>query len=146
MHGSERKDGQHSTPEADPRSKLWLRVMGSLIIFGVMVGLMIGRLTEPDPRALEKIEVVSDGLVLWFNEQPQVKQQTVDGALVLAFDAQGAAAKGQLQLDGKWVNWRVQLGEGGLVLNLIAARPLRGDWVGGAEDGRWRLKLSLREE
>ena len=37
MHGSEGKDDAHSTPQADPRSKLFPRVIGSLAIVGVMV-------------------------------------------------------------------------------------------------------------
>lgn len=111
-----------------------------------MVGLMIGRVTEPDPRALENIEPAADGLVLWFNEQPRMREQQVDGALVYAFDAQGPTREGQLQLDGKLVNWRTRPGESGLLLNVIAARPLHGEWSGAAEEGRWRLKLSLREE
>ena len=49
MHGSEGKDGLHSTPEEDPRPKLMRRMFFSLAIVGVMVGLMIGRLTAPQP-------------------------------------------------------------------------------------------------
>jgi hypothetical protein len=40
----------------------------------------------------------------------------------------------------------VQKSDKGLLLNLLAARPLRGEWRGATEDGRWRLQVSLREE
>ncbi|NBA94129.1 hypothetical protein [Pseudomonas sp. R5(2019)] len=146
MHGSEQKDGQHSTPDTDPRSQLWPRVMLSLAIVGLMVGLMIGRLTTPEPRVLEQIEVVPAGLVLWFNEEPQLHGEHVDGAVALLFQAEGKAQRGRLQVQGKDVIWRVQRSEEGLLVNLVAARPLHGQWSGGAVDGRWRLNISLREE
>ncbi|MCY1435532.1 hypothetical protein D3C76_311490 [compost metagenome] len=120
--------------------------MFSLALLGLMVGLMIGRLTEPEPRVLEQIEVVPAGLQVWFNEQPQIHGETVDGALALLFDAEGKAQKGRLKLEGKDVIWRVQKTDKGVLLSLVAARPLHGDWAGATVDGRWRLQISLREE
>ncbi|UVJ44335.1 hypothetical protein NVV94_01600 [Pseudomonas sp. LS1212] len=146
MHGSERKDGLHSTPEDDPRPNLWPRVMFSLALVGLMVGLMIGRLTAPEPRVLEQIEVVPAGLQLWFNEQPEIHGEHVDGAVALLINAQGKAQQGRLQLAGKPVSWRVRKTDQGLLLNLVAARPVRGEWAGATVDGRWRLEISLREE
>jgi len=146
MHGSEGKDERHSTPQADPRSKLFPRVMGSLAIVGVMVGLMIGRLTTPDPTQLQQIEVTDDGLVVWFNNEPKTHGETVEGSIALLFEAEGKAQKGQLKLNGKDVNWRTRLSDGGLLLTLVAARPLRGDWAGSEVDDRWRLEIHLREQ
>jgi len=140
------KDGEHSTPEQDPRPKLWPRVLGSMAIFGLMVGLMIGRLTAPDPLELRTVEVLPAGLALWFNEEPQVQGEHIDGMLVLTFDADGKPARGTLMLDGKNVRWKVHKNNSGLVLNVLAARPLQGDWRGAKVDGRWRLEVSLREE
>jgi hypothetical protein len=146
MHGSELKDGLHSTPEEDPRPKLWPKVLGSMAIVGVMVGLMIGRLTAPDPLELQQIEPGADGLVLWFNQEPKVLGEQVSGSLAMLFNAKGEAKKGEFKLNGKDVRWRVQHADGGLLLNLLAARPLHGDWHGAKVDGRWRLEVSLREE
>ncbi|MDD1150470.1 hypothetical protein M5G25_19510 [Pseudomonas sp. TNT2022 ID357] len=146
MHGSEEKDRLHSTPEEDPRPKLMLKVFGSLAIVGMMVGLMIGRLTQPDPVELQQVEVAADGLVLWFNHEPKVHGEHIDGAVALLFDAQGRGQNGQLQVNQKNVNWRVRLADRGLLLNLVAARPLRGDWAGSEVEGRWRLAIHLREE
>ncbi|MGV8920280.1 MAG: hypothetical protein ACOH2R_21200 [Pseudomonas sp.] len=146
MHGSELKDGLHSTPEEDPRPKLWPKVLGSMAIVGMMVGLMIGRLTAPDPLALQQIEPSQTGLVLWFNAEPTVHSEDVSGSLAMLFNAQGKAQQGQFKLNGKDVRWKVQRADGGLLLNLLAARPLHGDWHGAKEDGRWRLEISLREE
>ncbi|WP_223501738.1 hypothetical protein [Pseudomonas sp. BF-R-24] len=146
MHGSEGKDDAHSTPPEGVRSKLFLRVMGSLAIVGVMVGMMIGRLTTPDPSQLQQVEVTNDGLVVWFNNEPKTHGEIVDGSVALLFGAEGKAQKGQLKLGGKDVNWRVRLSDGGLLLTLVAARPLRGEWTGSEVDDRWRLEIHLREQ
>lgn len=122
------------------------KVFGSLAIVGVMVGLMIGRLSQPDPVELQQVEVAADGLVLWFNHEPKVHGEHIDGAVALLFDAQGRGQNGQLQVNQKNVNWRVRLADRGLLLNLVAARPLRGDWAGSEVEGRWRLAIHLREE
>ena len=146
MHGSEGKDDRHSTPQADKRSKLFPRVMGSLAIVGVMVGLMIGRLTTADPSTLQQVDVTSDGLVVWFNNEPKVHGEIVDGSVALLFSAEGKAQNGQLKLNDKGVNWRVRLSDGGLLLTVVAARPLQGDWAGSEVDDRWRLEIHLREQ
>ena len=145
MHGSELKDGQHSTLEEDPRPKLWPRVLGSLAIVGVMVGMMIGRLTAPTPVELQQVDVLPGGLVVWFSAEPKLHGELVDGTLGLLFDAKGKAQNGQLVFNGKSVNWRLRDTDGGLLLTLVAARALQGDWAGAPQDGRWRLQVNLRE-
>ena len=146
MHGSEDKDAAHSTPEDDPRPKLLPRVLGSLAIVGLMVGLMIGRLTTPDPTALLQVEPAADGLVVWFNSEPKLHGEHIDGTVALLFDAQGQAQAGQLKVNDRDVNWRVRKTDAGLLLNLVAARPLRGEWSGKAVDDRWRLEIHLLEQ
>lgn len=130
----------------DNRSKLFPRVIGSLAIVGVMVGLMIGRLTTPDPSQLQQVDVTSDGLVVWFNNEPKSHGEIVDGSLALLFEAEGKVQKGQLKLNGKDVNWRVRSSDGGLLLTVVAARPLLGEWAGSEVDDRWRLEIHLREQ
>ncbi len=122
------------------------RVLGSLAIVGLMVGLMIGRLTTPEPVELQQIEPVADGLLVWFNREPKLHGEHIDGAVALLFDAQGKAANGQLKVNDKDVNWRVRKTDGGLLLNLVAARPLRGEWSGQQVDDRWRLEILLQEQ
>jgi hypothetical protein len=146
MHGSELKDGLHSTPEEDPRKKLWPKVLGSMAIVGLMIGLMIGRLTAPEPLELQQIEPAASGLVLWFSDEPTVHAEQVSGSLAMLFNAEGKAQQGEFKLNGKDVRWKVQHANGGLLLNLLAARPLLGDWHGAKVDGRWRLEISLREQ
>ncbi len=120
--------------------------MGSLAIFGLMVGLMIGRLTTPEPSELQTVEVTSDGLVVWFNNEPKTHGEFVDGSLALLFDAQGRTQKGQLKLNEKSVNWRLMLSKEGLLLSVVAARPLQGEWSGSEVDDRWRVEIHLREQ
>ncbi|MBC3468614.1 hypothetical protein, partial [Pseudomonas sp. RW10S2] len=121
MHGSRHEDDEHSTLEPDPRSKAWPRVLLSMAIVGVMVGLMIGRLTAPDVRVLERVEVVQDGLDLWFNEAPKLRGENVEGTVAVVFQAEGKAQRGQLSLQGRPVGWRLQQSEEGLVLTVVAA-------------------------
>lgn len=130
----------------DNRSKLFPRVIASLAIVGVMIGLMIGRLTTPDPTVLQQIEVTDGGLVVWFNNEPKLHGEVIDGTVALLFQAEGPAQKGQLKLNGKDVNWRTRASDGGLLLTVLAARPLQGDWAGSAVDDRWRLEIHLREQ
>ncbi|SCX70136.1 hypothetical protein SAMN03159507_04263 [Pseudomonas sp. NFACC32-1] len=119
--------------------------MTSLAIFGLMVGLMIGRLTNPEPSELQQVEIIDGALVAWFNNEPKLHGEIVDGSVALLFDAQGRAQKGQLKLNGKDVNWRVRLSEKGLLLTVVAARPLRAQWAGSEVDDRWRLEVRLQE-
>ncbi|AXP06551.1 hypothetical protein DZG01_27735 [Pseudomonas fluorescens] len=146
MHGSADKDERHSTPQTDERSKLMPRVMGSLAIFGMMVGLMIGRLTTPEPSVLQQVEMADGGVVVWFNNEPKLHGEVIDGSVALLFEAEGRPQSGQLKLNGKDVNWRVRLSDKGLLLTLVAARPLRGEWTGSEVDDRWRLEIRLQEQ
>lgn len=145
MHGSRREDDEHSTLEPDLRSKAWPRVLLSLAIVGMMVGLMIGRLTAPEERVLEQVEVVQDGLALWFNDEPKLHGETVQGTVALVFQAEGQPQRGQLQVQGKPAGWRLQNSEEGLLLTVVAARPLRGEWSGAQDAGRWRVQVRLHE-
>ncbi|ALI01792.1 hypothetical protein AO353_12140 [Pseudomonas fluorescens] len=120
--------------------------MASLAIVGVMVGMMIGRLTEPDPTVLQQVEVEPDGLVVWFNNEPKTHGEFIDGSVALLFEAEGKAQNGQLKLNGKDVNWRVRLSDKGLLLTLVAARPLKGEWAGSEVNDRWRLEVHLQEQ
>lgn len=117
----------------------------SLAIVGMMAGLMIGRLTAPEERVLEQVEVVQDGLDLWFNEAPKLHGENVEGTVALLFQAEGKAQRGQLDVQGKPVAWRVQKSEQGLLLTVVAARPLHGQWAGAEDAGRWRVQVRLHE-
>ena len=128
----------------DNRSKLFPRVIGSLAIVGLMIGLMIGRLTTPDPSILQQVEMTDGGLVVWFNNEPKLHGEIIDGTVALLFQAVGRAQKGQFKLNGRDVNWRTRMSDGGLLLTILAARPLQGNWVGSEVDDRWRLEIRLQ--
>ena len=110
-----------------------------------MVGMMIGRLTAPVPVELQQVDVLPGALVVWFSAEPKLHGEWVDGTLGLLCDARGTPQTGQLKLADKVVNWRLRHTDGGLLLTLVAARALRGDWAGAPQEGRWRLQVNLRE-
>lgn len=118
-------------------------MIGSLAIFGFLVGLMIGRLFHPDAMHLKALEVVDDRLVLWFNVEPQVRVGSFQGTFLLRFEGLGREQQGQVQVAGRAANWRIAREGRELELRVLAARPLRGE-VGAEEvDGRWRLTVRL---
>ncbi|MBD1551878.1 hypothetical protein [Pseudomonas typographi] len=147
MHGSEGKDGRHSTPQALPaRASLWPRFLGSLVILGVLVGLMIGRLTHPEAPSLDHIELHPDTLVLWLQAEPKVHAEAPEGTFAMLLQAHGAPANGELLVQGHPAKWSLRRAEKGLLLTVVAARPLLATWHGEQADGRWKLSISLREE
>jgi hypothetical protein len=143
MRGSEREDEQHST---DPRPRPWVRVIASLAVFGFLIGLMVGRMLQPDPLWLDRIEVQEDGLALWFNVEPVPQAEHAAGVVVLRLQSFGREQQGQLQVQGRLANWRLQRERRDLLLRVVAARPLRSEWLAEEVDGRWRLKVSLAEQ
>ncbi|MCQ4272173.1 MULTISPECIES: hypothetical protein [Pseudomonas] len=146
MHGSEPEDGLHSTLEDDPRPRMWPRFLLALALFGLLLGMMIGRLNAPQPALLQRVEVLPGALVLWFDREPKVFVERIEGTLAMLIETRGKEAGGQLLLDGRPVNWRIVRVERGLLLNLVAALPLHGALKGAAEEGGWRLEISLRAE
>ncbi len=123
--------------------RLRRRFFGSLVLIGLLVGLMIGRLTAPGPVQLEAVESQPQGLSLQFDREPEMYDEHLEGAFALLFQAEGEPQSGQLQIDGMPVAWRVQQTEKGLLLHLVAARPLQGQWQGERRDGGWHLAVQV---
>lgn len=114
-------------------------------LFGFLIGLMIGRLLQPDPARLDRIEATARGLELWFNVAPKLRAEPFDGAFILRIETFGREQQGQLQLGGKGVNWGLKREGRDMLLRLVAARKLRGAWRGEALEGGWRLSVTLQE-
>jgi hypothetical protein len=148
MRGSDTNDGQHSNAEVlPPRSSLWPRFLGSLALFGLLVGLMAGQLMNQGRSAFDRVELLPGGeMYLWFDHAPQLHGEMIDGTVGILFDASGPQLQGQLELGGRQAKWTLRHTDKGLLLSVVAARQLRAHWVGEEHDGRWRLHLSLREE
>ena len=108
--------------------------------------MMVGRLLQPAELRLAEVQVVEQGLDLWFNEHPQVHAGHLEGAFVLRVECLGREQRGQLQLDRRPVSWRLQRERRELVLRLVATRPLRGQWHVEEVEGRWRLAVRLALE
>ena len=127
----------------DPRPRLRRRFFGSLVLIGLLVGLMIGRVTAPDPVQLLRVEPGAAGLSLWFDREPELYSQDVDGAVGMLFQAQGKAQRGQLRVQGSAVGWRLQKNQKGLLLGFVATRPLKVEWRGARDDEGWRLDVRV---
>jgi hypothetical protein len=120
-----------------------VRVIGSLAIFGFLIGLMIGRLFHPDAMHLKAVETEDDRLLLWFNVEPQVQVSDAHGTFALRFKGLGRERQGQLQIAGRAANWRVVRDGRELEVRVVAARPLRAAMDAEEVEGRWRLTVRL---
>ena len=127
----------------DPLPRLRRRFFGSLVLIGLLVGVMIGRVTAPGPVQLLRVEPATDGLQLWFDREPELHSQDIDGAVGMLFQAQGSANDGRLDPGGMNVGWRLQMTEKGLLLHFVATRPLAAEWDGEKRDGDWLLKVRV---
>lgn len=131
------------------RPRPWLKVMVSLCVLGLLLGLMIGRLVNPpheEPTRILAIEPATDGLVLTLDAQPAVRAGHQDGALVLQIEAVATAQQGQLRIGDAPVRWRLEPQGEGLLLTLLSTRRLQGTWDSTEVEGRWRLTISARPE
>jgi hypothetical protein len=143
MRVTDSENDRHSTAPIDPLRRHRRRFFGSLVLIGLLAGAMIGRVTAPGPVALLRVEPVASGLQLWFNREPELYSQDVDGAVGMLFQAQGSADNGRLELGGTSVGWRLQTTEKGLLLHFVATRPLAAEWAGEKRDGDWLLKVRV---
>lgn len=123
-----------------------MRVIASLAVFGFLIGLMIGRMLQPEPLWLERVEVLDNGLALWFNVEPLPREEHAGGVYIVRLESFGRQQQGQLRVQGRLANWRLQRERKDLLLRVVAARPLRGEWRAEELDGRWRLVVSLAEQ
>lgn len=131
------------------RPRPWLKVMVSLCVLGLLLGLMLGRLLNPPhegPPQILAVEPSADGLMLTLNAQPAVRAGQLDGALALQIDASGAAQQGQLRIGDAPVRWKLEPRDKGVLLTLLSTRRLQGTWDSAEVQGRWRLNVSARPE
>lgn len=113
----------------------------------MLVGLMVGKLLDPGRSAFERVELLPAGeMNVWFDHAPQVHGEIVDGAVAILFDASGPPVQGQLELGGRQAKWTLRHTDKGLLLTVIAARPLQAKWEGEEASDGWRLHVSLRDE
>lgn len=122
---------------------MWPLFLLGLAVSGLLVGLMLGRLMAPGDVQLLAVQATANGLELYFDREAQVLAQDVEGAYALLIQAQGDAQQGALSLAGGDVKWRVMPSARGLLVYLVATRPLPAQWQGIEEAHRWRLVISL---
>jgi len=150
MQRSEPENGGHSTPAQEQmRPRPWLKVMVSLAVLGLLLGLMLGRLVNPPhegPPQILAVEPSANGLILTLDAQPAVRAGQLDGALALQIQASGKAEQGQLRIGDAPVRWKLEPDGQGVRLTLLSTRRLRGAWDSAEVEGRWRLTVSARPE
>ncbi|MFS2125777.1 hypothetical protein [Pseudomonas sp. Pseusp97] len=131
------------------RPRPWLKVLVSLAVLGLLLGLMLGRLVNPPhegPPQILDVEPSADGLVLTLDAQPAVRAGHLDGALALQIEASGEARQGQLRIGDAPVRWKLEPQGKGVLLTLLSTRRLQGAWDSAEVGGRWRLSISARPE
>lgn len=131
------------------RPRPWLKVMVSLAVLGLLLGLMLGRLVNPPhegPPQILAVEPSANGLILTLDAQPAVRAGQLDGALALQIQASGKAEQGQLRIGDAPVRWKLEPDGQGVRLTLLSTRRLRGAWDSAEVEGRWRLTVSARPE
>lgn len=131
------------------RPRPWLKVLLSLAVLGLLLGLMLGRLVNP-PREgtplILALEPSAEGLVLTLDAQPAVRAGHLEGALALQIEASGKAQQGQLRIGDAPVRWKLEPQGAGVLLTLLSTRRLQGAWDGAEVEGRWRLTIRARPE
>jgi len=131
------------------RPRPWLKVLVSLCVLGLLLGLMLGRLVNPPyegPARILAVESSADGLVLILDAQPAVRAGHLEGALGVQIDAIGDAQQGQLRIGDAPVRWKLEPRGRGVLLTLLSTRRLQGTWNSAEVGGRWRLTISARPE
>lgn len=111
------------------------------MLIGLLLGLLIGRLATPEPVQLLRAEPVAGGLQLWFDREPELHAERIDGAIGVLLQAHGDARQGELEVQGARIRWRLQHTEKGLLLHFVATRPLTADWQGRAVKDGWRIDM-----
>lgn len=131
------------------RPRPWLKVLLSLAVLGLLLGLMLGRLVNPPREGLPLIlalEPSAEGLVLTLDAQPAVRAGHLEGALALQIEASGKAQQGQLRIGDAPVRWKLEPQGAGVLLTLLSTRRLQGAWDSAEVEGRWRLTIRARPE
>ncbi|MFI8741011.1 hypothetical protein [Stutzerimonas zhaodongensis] len=144
MRGTDSENDRHSTAANDPLPRLRRRFFGSLVLLGLLFGSFLGHVFRPGPAELLRIEPVASGLQLWFNREPELYSQDVEGAVGMLFQSKGSADAGRIEVGSTSAGWRVQTTEKGLLLHFVATRPLVAAWSGEKIDGEWRLLVEVK--
>ncbi|WP_120995027.1 hypothetical protein [Stutzerimonas urumqiensis] len=144
MADTEADEVAHSRATDAERRRLRWQFFGSLVLLGLLFGLMLGRLVDRQPT-LQGLAARDGGLVLHLSGQADIRDEHRAGVYVVLIEARasGETKRGQLELGGQPVNWQLRETEAGLSLRLIAARPLTGRWHGEATDDGWQLRIEV---
>lgn len=118
-----------------PRRQLLLKFLASLVLFGFLVGLMLGQLEQPNKpvvysNTVKQLLTYTDGLSVCLREPAQVQTSDEQGIYQLWFaDTTGRDARGELILiTGERITWRLEQSARHVRVVFIGLQPLTGQW------------------
>jgi hypothetical protein len=150
MLDPDNKIDANSTWEALPRRQLLLKFLASLVLFGFLVGLMLGQLLQPNKpimpsNTVEQLLTYADGLSVCLREPGQVQASHVQGTYHLWFaDTAGREARGVLVLaNGERITWRLTPHGRHMQVVFIGLQPLIGQWHVRVTPEHWCAEVQI---
>lgn len=150
MPDPENKIDANSTWESPPRRQWIFKVFASMVLFGFLVGMMLGRVFE-EPKTSQysstvvQLQNYADGLGICLSAPVQVQAQAEEGIYqLLLFNSTGQAAHGEFALaEGQPVRWRVEPQETMMRVVFIGLQPVLGQWRARTSAALWCIDVQL---
>lgn len=151
MLDPDNKIDTNSTWEALPRRPLLLKFIASLMLLGFLVGLMLGKLRQPQApqiarNTVEQLATYTDGLRVCLRTPASIQAGDIQGSYqVLLADTTGRAARGELTLaGGEKVVWQLQPQADATQVIFTGLQPLVGQWHVNATAEPWCVDLQIK--
>ena len=151
MLDPDHKIDANSTWEALPRRPLMLKFLASVVLFGFLVGLMLGQLGQPSKtivysNTVQQLLTYADGLSVCLREPAQVQASHEQGIYQLGFaDTVGRDAQGELLLvTGERIAWRLEQRAAHVQLTFIGLQPLIGQWHARVTPQYWCADVRIK--
>lgn len=153
MRSPDYKIETNSTLDPLPRRQLLVKFLASLMLFGFLLGLMLGRLTEPPRQYAHRViqvQAYADGLAVCLSAPAEVQSSTLEGAYQLLLqDTLGESAQGELILgstkgSAEPIRWLLEQHNGDVRLIFVGLQPLRGRWQPRVTETLWCADIQVR--
>ncbi len=150
MRDPDNKFDPNSTWEALPRRPLLLKFLASLVLFGFLLGLMLGQLLHPtkpinDTNPVVQLLTYADGLGVCLKAPTQVQTAHTQGVYQLWFaDSSGRDARGEIILaEGPRITWRLEQQASGLLVTFIGLQAVQGQWQARQTTANWCADIQI---
>ena len=134
-----------------------MKFLASLMLFGFLLGLMLGRLTEPPRQYAHRViqvQAYADGLAVCLSAPAEIQSSTFEGAYQLLLqDTLGESAQGELILgstkgatkgSAEPIRWLLEQHNGDVRLIFVGLQPLRGRWQPRVTETLWCADIQVR--